>query len=219
MKSVFKYLLDLNYANTVVFVALSLITILLQAILPFGVYLTTFLAGVMLVLVLLSPIIRFKSVVFGRSRILFLTPKPYSDILKGYLLCEFIIFLTYYVGITLCLFSLKGQANALNYFLDIHEVCTGFLSYSLYIFIKIIDIWFSFTAVGMLSVILSRKSVSKKIRFLSIKIFIRFVVVQFITILIVELVGAIMFKSSTRIVISIYIIYLAYRNMKSLDIY
>lgn len=219
MKSVFKYLLDLNYTNTVVLVALALITILLQAILPFGVYVTAFLTGIMLMVVLLSPLIRFKSIIFGRSRILFITPKSNSTILKGYLLSEVVIFITYYIGIVLCLFSLKGQVNTLNYFFDIYEICTGFLSYSIYIFIKIIDVWFSFTAVGMLSIVLSRKSVSKKIRFLSVKIFIRFVILQFITILIVELVGVIMFRSLTRMVISIYIIYLAYRNMKSLDIY
>ncbi|KMT21323.1 hypothetical protein [Clostridium cylindrosporum] len=219
MKKVFRYLLDLNYANTLGLVSLSLLTILLHEVMSFGNYITAFLVAVMTILALLSPILRFKSIMFGRSRILFLTPKPYSSIINGYLLSELVVFITYYIGITICLFSLNGQVHSLNYFFNLGDNNANFLLCSFYTFINIFDIWFSFIAVGMISVILCRKYTSKKIRFLSMRIFICFVVIQFINIVAIELVGIIMLKVITRIIISLYIIYLSYRKIKTVDIY
>ncbi len=219
MKVICKYLLGSYYANTLVLAGLSVATIFLHKIYPFEIYITIFLVATMLIVLLLSPILRFKGIVFGENRVLFLTPKPYLSILTGYLLSEFIIFLTYFLSISICLFSLHGKVSFIDSFSSISVLSNSFTSYSCYILIHIFEVWLLFTTAGILSVVLTRKNITKKNKFLSVKIFMYFVIIQFISIIVVALVGFITPKIFTRCIISAYIFYLAYRKITDVDIY
>ncbi|MEG0371426.1 MAG: hypothetical protein RR515_03955 [Clostridium sp.] len=218
MNKVFRYLVDLNYSNVLMLTFLSLITMFLQPIIPIAKYISAFLVSIMIILALLSPVLRFKSIIFGRSRILFLTPKPYGYIIRGYIFSEIIIFITFFIGIIAGLYSLEGQVSLFGYLLNKGIVNQPLPYYSIWLFIKMADIWFSFLTTGILSVVFS-KVYFDRVRFVSIKIFIAFVAIQFLNILIVEILCVLMIETLIRLIISIYTLSLAYRKIKNIDIY
>lgn len=219
MKSVFRYLVHLNYVNTILLVMVALITVFLQNIYSFQIYITAFLTGIILVMLLLSPVLRFKNIVFGESKILFLTPKPYSSILIGYLLSELIFFIIYFLGFSVCLFSLHDKITYLSYLNNLSSFNDNFISYCMFIFINTSAIWLLSMSIGVISVILSGNHILEKINFLSIKIIVCFAIIQCISFIAILLMKTIVPSYFIKCILSIYILYLSYRKMLTIDIH
>ncbi|MEF9952623.1 MAG: hypothetical protein RR838_08505 [Clostridium sp.] len=197
---------------------LGVLSIFLQSIFHYGKYITAFLVMIIVIIGVLSPILRFKNLLFGKCRILFLTPKKYGYIIRGYIYSEITIFATLFTAIAVCLYSLEGEVYLVEYFMYSNSISPSLPFYSLWLFIRTVDIWFNFVAVGVLSVVFS-KLYLEKFRFAIIKVFIIFTSIQFFNIIIVEILKAIMNETATRLIISIYALYLAYRKLKNIDIY
>lgn len=218
MKSVFKYLIHLNYVNTILLVILALLTVFLQNIYSFQVYITTFLTGIILIMLLLSPILRFKSIIYGENKVLFLTPKPYSSILIGYLLSELVFFIIYFLGFSICLYSLHGKIAYLAYLNNLSSFDNDFTNYAMFVLINTSSIWLLSMSIGVLSVILSGKSIFEKINFSSIKIIVCFAIIQSISLIVILLMKTIVPSYFVKCVLSTYILYLSYRKLREIDI-
>lgn len=218
MKHIFKYLFQLNYFNAMLLVLVSLITIFLQNIYPFQTYITAIFLCVTFVMMLISPVFRFKNLIYGENRILFLTPKPYSSILSGYLLSEFLIFIIYYLGISFCLFSLQNKIGVLSYFTNLSNLDNDFVKYTFFIFIKVSSVWLLFVSIGVISVILSKKYIFDKMNFTYVKVIVFFMIIQGVSVILTLLLEIILPVFFIRCVLSIYILHLSYRKILGIDI-
>lgn len=219
MKSIVKHLMNINYPNTVILVSVSLIALVIHSIIPINKHIISFLIVLMFIVMIFSPIARFKSIIFGRNRVLFLTPNSYKTIFIGYLISEVLIFITYSIGIGICSMDFYGQESFLNQILGINIYSMGLSKYLMYIFIKMFDIWFFFTSVGIISVVLSRKNIIKKIKFVSIKIFINFIIIIFILLFVTVIIDNLVIAMIIRFLVSVYMLYISYKKILNLDIY
>ncbi|MEF9933810.1 MAG: hypothetical protein RSA01_03420 [Clostridium sp.] len=212
------YFLNQSFMMNILLALLAVLSIFLHPIFHYGQYITAFLVTLIVIIGLIAPILRFKSLMFGRSRIIFLTPKKYGYIIRGFIYSEIAIFATLFLGIAVCLYSIDGKVLLVEYFMYSNSIYPSLPYYSTWLFIRTVDIWFNFLAVGILSVVFS-KIYLERLRFVLIKIFLIFSSMQFLSIVIVEILNVIMNETVTRMIISLYAIYLAYRKLQKTDIY